>query len=232
MNILLHLIYDFLKVLVLLVLRIFFRKISFINRKNLRYTHPCLLVSNHPNTLLDPLIPSAFARKKVFFLANASLFAGGFANWFFSTFYCIPVYRPQDKGYKPGKNNNSFEKAENHLLKGGTLYIAPEGTSYIERRLRPIKTGTARIALQTAARDGFQTNLKILPVGLNYEDQTRFWKNILIHVGQPISVNSYEEEFEKDPFEAVRMLTEALQEEMGNQLISIQDVTESRLFRT
>jgi glycerol-3-phosphate O-acyltransferase/dihydroxyacetone phosphate acyltransferase len=230
LNIFLHLIYDLLKLLVLLVLRIFFRKITFINKKNLQYSNPCLLVSNHPNTLLDPLIPSAYARRKVFFLANASLFAGKFANWFFSTFYCIPVFRPQDKGYKPGKNENSFEMAENHLLNGGTLYVAPEGTSYIERRLRPLKTGTARIALQTAAREDFNTKLEILPVGLNYEDQTRFWKNILIHVGEGITLNGYKTLYEKDPFEAVKKLTSDLEESMESLLISIPSVWESRLF--
>lgn len=231
MNIFLHLIYNFLKVLVLLVLRIFFRKIKFIHKERLRYTQPCILVSNHPNTLLDPLIPSAFAGKKVFFLANASLFKGAFSNWFFSTFYCIPVYRPQDKGYKPGKNENSFEKAENHLLKGGTLYVAPEGTSYIERRLRPIKTGTARIALQAAAREGFNSELRILPVGLNYEAQTRFWKNMLVHVGEAISVNGYQSLYEKDAFEAVKALTAELHSKMEALVISIPSVWESRLFR-
>ncbi|MEZ4983244.1 MAG: 1-acyl-sn-glycerol-3-phosphate acyltransferase [Saprospiraceae bacterium] len=138
------------------------------------FKEPCLLVSNHPNTLLDPLIPAEFARKQVFFLANAGLFAGTFQNWFLALFIVFRFYRPQDKGYNSGKNKGSFEKAENHLLKDGCLYVAPEGTSYIERRLRPMKTGTARIALQTLERSEFKKDIFILPVGLNYEDQTRF----------------------------------------------------------
>jgi 1-acyl-sn-glycerol-3-phosphate acyltransferase len=219
-----------LKGLVWVVLRLFFKNIFFKNRKALRFKEPCLLVSNHPNTLLDPLIPAEFARKQVFFLANAGLFAGAFQNWFFSTFYCIPVYRPQDKGYNAGKNKGSFEKAENHLLKDGCLYVAPEGTSYIERRLRPMKTGTARIALQTLEKGDFKKDIIILPVGLNYEDQTRFWKSIFVNVGSPIRATNYADLYKEDPIVAVKSMTDEMEHRLTELTISIEDVIENRLF--
>ncbi|MEZ4948600.1 MAG: 1-acyl-sn-glycerol-3-phosphate acyltransferase [Saprospiraceae bacterium] len=219
------------KGLVWIVLRLFFKNIFFKNREALRFKEACLLVSNHPNTLLDPLIPAEFARKQVFFLANAGLFAGAFQNWFFSTFYCIPVYRPQDKGYNSGKNKGSFEKAENHLLKDGCLYVAPEGTSYIERRLRTMKTGTARIALQTLERSEFKKDIFILPVGLNYEDQTRFWKSIFVNVGDPIQSKDYALQYKDDPIAAVKSMTDEMEQRLKELTISIDDVIENRIFR-
>ena len=108
------------------------------------------------------------SNRQVAFLANASLFASSFANWFLSQ-YCVPIQRKTDVANKNVDNDKSFERCDAFLSNGGCLYIAPEGTSDMERRLRPIKTGTARIALSAEAKNAFQLGLKIIPVGLTYD---------------------------------------------------------------
>ncbi|MFK8105018.1 MAG: 1-acyl-sn-glycerol-3-phosphate acyltransferase, partial [Saprospiraceae bacterium] len=171
----LYLFYHSVRLLALTIFRLFYGKKTILNQKNLKVDYPCILVSNHPNTLHDPLhVAAKVDHRIVHFLVNAGLFATPFTNWFFSTFYCIKIERPQD--VKGGKisNEKAFEACDIFLRQGGCLYIAPEGTSRVERHIRKMKTGAARIALSAERHNNYQLGLKILPVGLNYDNPTKF----------------------------------------------------------
>ncbi len=196
--------------LVRLVLRIFYPNVTVIGKERLDFKESAIVISNHPNTLMDPFQIASRVRKQVFFLANAGLFATPFTNWFFSTFYAIPIKRKQDKG-GPGINNeDSFAKCDKFLGAGGVLYIAPEGGSNMERRLRPFKTGTARIAF-SAIQQKEGLDLSILPIGLNYDKPNRFRSRLLVNVGEPIKVREWQAKYEENPKETVRTLTEELE---------------------
>ena len=74
------------------------------------------------------------------------------------------------------------------LSAGQMVLIFPEGRSWDEPRLAPIKTGTARIA--TSARDAGVRNLAIVPIGINYERKDGLRSRVLVEVGQPIAVDA------------------------------------------
>src|SRR5688500_20369410 len=59
-------------------------------------TGPVLLVANHPNSLLDPAMVAAAARRPVRFLAKSSLFTHPAVGWLVRGAGAIPVYRQQD----------------------------------------------------------------------------------------------------------------------------------------
>lgn len=185
-------------------------------------------MANHPSTVLDPLNVAVHVPRIVHFLANASLFKTPFTNWFFNTFYCIPVERYVDTGGKPLNNAASFAKATEFLTNGGILFIAPEGSSYVERRVRKLKTGLARIALGTEAANGFRLGLRILPVGLNYEDPTKFRSDLLTIFGEPVAVADFKPDWEKDPKEAVRKLTAHLQSKLTELTTDVTDEGEQK----
>lgn len=196
--------------LVRLVLRIFYPNVTVIGKERLDFKESAIVISNHPNTLMDPFQIASRVRKQVFFLANAGLFATPFTNWFFTTFYAIPIKRKQDKG-GPGINNeDSFAKCDDFLGAGGVLFIAPEGGSNMERRLRPFKTGTARIAF-SAIQQKEDLDLSILPIGLNYDKPNRFRSRLLVNVGHPIKVREWQAKYKEDPKETVRSLTQELE---------------------
>ncbi len=231
MKIILYIIYHFLKGIVLLTLGLFYRRVKVLDRERLRLDKgPYILVSNHPNTLIDPLQTAMRVRRMVYFLANAGLYKTPFQNWFFSTFYCIRIERPTDVGGRPIKNDKSFALCGLHLGKGGVLYIAPEAYSFKGRKLLPLKTGTMRIALSAERKQQYKLGLKILPVGINYESPYDFRSDILIRVGAPLSVNEYAEEYEKDPFGSVRRLTGVLEERMRSLILHTNDETEDQLL--
>ncbi|RMG80691.1 MAG: hypothetical protein D6714_14245 [Bacteroidetes bacterium] len=222
--------YEILKAIVRLSLRIFYSKITFENRKVAYYDHPCIVISNHPSTLMDPLNAVAWIGPQVKFLANASLFKSKAGNWFFNTFYCIPIERYQDTGGKPLNNEAAFLKAREHLHGGGTIYMAPEGGSFSRRELRPLKTGFARIAFDAAQSRNFEMDLAILPVGLNYSNPRVCRSTIFTKFGTPIYIRDFQTLYGKDPVEAVRTLRDFTYEKLSDLLICTKSPEEERLL--
>ncbi|MEM1319291.1 MAG: 1-acyl-sn-glycerol-3-phosphate acyltransferase [Bacteroidota bacterium] len=228
-----HFLYGFyhsLKLLVRIVFKLFFSKTTIINPGPLKIDRPTILVSNHPNTLLDPLNVAVRADTIVFFLANASLFKTPMANWFLNGTYVIPIERPQDVGGKMVKNEANFARCDEFLSKGGCLYIAPEGGSKMPRRLQRIKTGTARIMLSAENKNNFELGMQILPVGLIYEDSLAFRKKVLLNVGEPIFAKEFEAIYREDTFKAARQLTAHISEKMEALLVHTRDDEEDQLL--
>ena len=167
----------------------------------------------------------------VHFLANAGLFKPPFWKWFFTTFYTIPIQRYMDTGGKPLKNQDSFNKCDEFLIGGGALFIAPQGTSWLERRLGEIKTGTARIALSAAAKQNFDTELEIIPVGVTYEDALTFRRDALVQIGEPIKIANYREAYEAHTRTAAIKLTADLTEAMRALVIDAKTVERDDLLK-
>lgn len=230
MNPILYILYYFFKVLVRTSTWVYYSKVTVAGQRHHRSRNPCILVTNHPSTLLDPLNTAIEVDAEVNFLANASLFQHPVADWLLSRLYCIPIERYQDTGGKPLNNAASFKQATKFLSGGGCLYVAPEGSSFVERRLRKIKTGTARIAFAAEKANNWQLGLTILPIGLNYSDPTKFRSELLTFFGEPIRVADFREVHEADPVNAVQHLTAAIGEGIGAVIIDCEDGQQDELL--
>ncbi|MFT7605622.1 MAG: glycerol-3-phosphate O-acyltransferase/dihydroxyacetone phosphate acyltransferase, partial [Saprospiraceae bacterium] len=210
MRIFVSIIYLFLKFTVFLTLRIFYAKCTVINKKRLAFKNPAIIVSNHPSTLMDPLNVAVEIPKQISFLANAGLFKNPILGAILNMF-CIPVERPKDVNGRGIQNEENFARADSHLASGGGIYIAAEGTSEVERRIRKIRTGTARIALSAENKHNFNLGITIIPIGLNYTAPLEFRSEVLVNVGAPIKLSDYQEVYNEDPFQAAKQLTADLQ---------------------
>jgi len=216
MKLILFILYLFLKRTTKIVFGIFYSKTTIINKDLIKQNNATILISNHPNTLFDPLNVAARIDTTVHFLANAGLLEAPVVGPFLSKFYCIPVERQKDVNGRGVRNKKNFERCDDFLATGGCLYIAPEGTSIMEQSLRELKTGTARIALRAEAKNDFQLGLTILPFGLTYSAPSEFRSEVVVNVGQAIKIADYQSLFEEDSFRATRKLTKDLQERLGN----------------
>lgn len=206
--------YELARILVLYIQKVYYDDPVVINESFLKIDKPTIVVSNHPNTLLDAVFAAAAVNKQVNFLANYSLYKSVFGNWFFSTFYCIPIQRPEDVQEQPIDNKDSLLRSHEFLAQGGNLYIAVEGYSIQTIGTRELKTGTARIALSTESENDWDIDIQILPIGLNYDKADRFRSNLVLNAGEPFNVRKWRSEFEKDPRKAARDVTDYLQEAM------------------
>jgi len=171
-----------------LVLRIFFRRIEVTGAERVPREGPVIFVLNHPNGLIDPACLLCLAPRRVSFLAKAPLFSIPVIGAIARAFEAIPVHRRQDAGSEPAKNAQTFETARAVLVRGGTIAIFPEGTSHSDPKLRPLKTGTARIALGAAAALPQRLALEIVPAGLYYRAKQTFRSAALLHFGDPFPV--------------------------------------------
>jgi glycerol-3-phosphate O-acyltransferase / dihydroxyacetone phosphate acyltransferase len=145
---------------------------------------PVLLVANHPNSLFDPALVVAAARRPVRFLAKEPLMHDRVIGWLVRGVGSIPIFRAQDDPGSVGRNEEAFRAAHEALREGAALGIFPEGISHHLPALAPLKTGAARIALGAAALRG--APFPIVPVGLSFRDKERFRSEALVRVGAPV----------------------------------------------
>src|SRR5437762_6428977 len=177
-----------LRSLLRMLIRIFFRRIEVTGVERVPLEGPVIFVLNHPNGLIDPAFLLCLAPRRVSFLAKAPLFRMPIIGSIVRAVEAIPVHRRQDAGADLRKNAETFEAAQAVLVKGGTIAIFPEGTSHSDPKLRPLKTGTARIALGAAAGLPADLALEIVPAGLHYRAKQTFRSAALRHCGTPFSV--------------------------------------------
>lgn len=214
-------------------LRAFFRNIAVIGRKNLQIDGPIIFVSNHPNGFLDPLILLTAQRPKLFFIAGAEWFGKGLKNYIFSKqFNMIPVVRPWLKTGEKVSNDEMFDACYQALAAGKRIVIYPEGTSVTVSRIRELKTGAIRIkeggdAYLSRIASSY-SEVKIIPVGMNYYNPRTFQSDVILNVGEPIDFSDITEQ---DPTERVRLMTERTREKMSELVFHFEEEDFTELAR-
>jgi 1-acyl-sn-glycerol-3-phosphate acyltransferase len=195
-----------------LLVRVFFRRLEVSGQEHVPATGPVLFVLNHPNALVDPVVLLCRAGRPVAFLAKEPLFRTPVISIFVRALDSIPVYRRMDQA-DTSRNKATFDAARSLLAAGGSLAVFPEGTSHSDPRLKPFRTGAARIALATATAGG----LPVVPAGLFYTAKTRFRSSALLCFGPAIVVTPVPPAPDGDPpGGAVRELTRAMESALGD----------------
>lgn len=214
--------YCFFKFFIKIGFALFYPKTIIQNKEYLSTEGPLILAANHPNGMMDPLNIALNSNRMVHFLAKSQLFTSTFTNWFFSTFYCIPVGRPDFSKDKPIDNNKSFEKCYQYFDEKGCLFVAPEGTSCDIRRILPLKTGAARIALQAEEDKDFKTGIIVVVSGITYVNQGSFWSTQYINTSRPFKIADFKELYATDPIQTVQKLTEKIRKNLIELTINLE----------
>lgn len=176
---------------------------------------PVILVANHPNGLLDPLVLCIGVGRPVAFLGKSTLFSNPIARMILDAFSAIPVYRAKEAD--TSKNEATFARARDLLAAQGWLALFPEGISHDKPGLQPLKTGAARIALQSRA-----PGLLVVPVGMLYEDKGVFRTRVVLTFGTPIEVVPLPPDVEPSP-EAARALTAQISEALSEVVLEAEN---------
>src|SRR5688500_6070883 len=92
-------------------------------------TGPVLLVANHPNSLIDPVLLGIAAQRPVRLMAKAPLFSLPVFGGVLRALGMIPVYRGSDDAKQVSKNVESLAVAARQLATGCVMGIFPEGKS-------------------------------------------------------------------------------------------------------
>lgn len=158
---------------------------------------PVILVSNHQNAMLDPLVLCIESERQLHWLTRADIFKKPKVNKLLRALNMLPVYRERDRVEDlSGYNKVTFEVCNQRLKAGAIICMFPEGTHRGKKQLVPLKKGVARLALNALESDMHHTC--IVPVGLEYEDYYNYRKDLLVMVGDPIDLTPYENFSESD----------------------------------
>ena len=220
--------YGFARILLNPLVKEFFSRVEVLGAPLLE-DGPLLVVANHPNQMMDPLLVASSFRRPCWFLAKSTLFSLAPVAWVLRNLHMIPVFRKQDDPSQMHRNADSLAEAESILSRSCAVVIFPEGTSLGERRLAAIKTGSARIALQTEHANAFMLGLRIQAIGLTYSSFTDFQSSVTIAVSEPIEVREWRERFETDAQEAVRQLTAEIEQKLKSVSVEVPEKEHARL---
>lgn len=191
------------------VVRFFHRQIGVRLLAPLPESGPVLVVANHPNGLIDPILIRIAVGREVGFMAKAPLFENPFGAIAMQAFAALPVYRAKD-GNDTSANERTFEAVRERFAADRWVVIFPEGHSHSETTLQRLKTGAARLALSFERARDFRGGLQILPVGLVYEDKERFRSRVAVVAGDPIDVARWQSADTDDEWAAALDLTEQI----------------------
>ena len=201
-----------------LVLRVFFRRVEVAGLERVASPGPVLVVVNHPNGFVDPIVLFALCPRPVSFLAKAPLFRMPVVGAIVRSLDSIPVFRQQDDPREVSKNRETFDRARELLSRGNAIGIFPEGISHDAPHLAPLKTGAARIALGARL-----ANLRILPAGIFYPAKKTFRSPLLLSFGETIGVDALISEENSEPApEAVRDLTRQIAEGLSRVTLQVE----------
>jgi 1-acyl-sn-glycerol-3-phosphate acyltransferase len=233
-------------------LAIYFRGLDVSGSKNVPAKGPVILAANHPQSVTDAMVLAAAAPRAVNFIAHSGLFENPLRGWLLRSCGVIPVYivgketraadgnsagektragmttrasrkEPQDQE-RPAvqKNVEMFSACEKALVEGGAIGIFPEGVSTEERRVHALKTGTARIALQTESGNEWRSGVSVVPVGLSFESRRRMRTRIYVAFGEAIPATRYREAHKNDPVEAARSMSADLEKAISRLVVDIE----------
>ncbi|MFT5683620.1 MAG: 1-acyl-sn-glycerol-3-phosphate acyltransferase [Myxococcota bacterium] len=199
------------------IVRRYFREVEVTGLENLPEDGGGLLVSWHPNGMIDPgLILTHFPRQ-VIFGARDGLFRWPGLGWMMKKMGAVPIYRAMDQKTKDPEsrhkaNSKSLNALASAVAQGRYSCLFPEGDSHDSPYLLDLKTGAARFYYEARKlkAEGHE-NPVIIPVGLHYDAKRTFRSSALIAFHPPIPLSEYLESL-PEPNEQPQQLKERYRE--------------------
>lgn len=201
---------------------VFYRKVIVLGRENINPDDPVIFAPNHQNALMDALAVLFTHKGQPIFLARADIFKRKSIAAILYFLKILPVYRIRD-GFSSVKGNDEiFTKTIDVLKNKNGLVILPEGDHVGFRRLRQLKKGICRVAFQADEATGFTLKIKIIPVGLEFSNYSRFRQVLTVAYGKPIEVSEYFDSYKVNPERALNELRSRLSNEMKGIMVHIE----------
>jgi len=202
--------------------KIYYRKIIVLGHDNINPDHHIIFAPNHQNALMDALAVLFTNNGQNVFLARADIFKKKTIASILYFLKILPVYRIRD-GFRTLKGNDEiFDKTIDVLRNKNGLVILPEGDHAGFRRLRQLKKGICRVAFQADEASEFNLKIKIIPVGLEFTNYSRFRQVLTVVYGKPIEVSEFHDLYKRSPEIALNELRFKLSSEMKKLMVHIE----------
>ncbi|MBN4062094.1 MAG: hypothetical protein COA57_02965 [Flavobacteriales bacterium] len=222
-------IYNFLITIMPFTLRGYFRRFFVTGLENIPVNKPVIFASNHPNSFMDAIIIGFNIKPKMYTMVRSDAFKSGWARKLLGHVQLIPIYRVLEGSENLHKNEQTFDLCTQILKKKDTVLVFSEGICINEKRLRPLKKGTARIAFNALQEID---DLLVIPVGLNYTYFTKMRSEIILHYCKPIKVADYRDLYNEHPAKAINAINEDITDALKDEIIIIEEKEAESLTET
>lgn len=176
----------------------FMRKIHVHNHKGVPSDRPVLLAANHPTAFVDPCLLCTFLDPPIYNMTRGDIFQKPFYRKLLESINMFPVFRVRDGYTGRDRNEEVFEYCIDKLKNKRVVTIYVEGEHHLEKRVRPVQKGIARIAFAAYERHRLD-DLQIVPAGCNYVLGDRPRDEVMINIGAPILLKDYWDDYQRDP---------------------------------
>ena len=206
------------------LMRLYFRDIERVGVPPGPDTRGRVIVSNHTNALIDPILVLTDAACEISPVAKSTLWSVPGLRWLLDRAGAVPIVRRKDTPDKDVASNAAmFDTIAGHLAGGGNLLIFPEGTSHSEPHLAPLRTGAARMLLAAERRGGVAPTFQA--AALEFDARAEFRSRCLVLWGP---VRRFGEQTGASDEERVRAATAVMEQDLSELLVE-GDTHEERL---
>jgi 1-acyl-sn-glycerol-3-phosphate acyltransferase len=173
------------------VVRIYFRRVEVSGTEHVPASGGGLVVSWHPNGLIDPGLILTHLPRRVAFGARDGLFRMPLLGTLIRSVGAVPIHRAVDASGSAEQrrlaNLKSLAALSERIAAGAFAALFPEGVSHDASHLRELKTGAARLYYQ-ARQLAPDRPPAIVPVGLHYDEKTLFRSSALVAFHPPLEL--------------------------------------------
>lgn len=191
--------YESLKPIIGIALHWYYRSVTTANLERIPREGPVFLAANHPNSLTDAMVLGWTSPRRVRFTAKATLFSNPIVAAFLRSVGVVPLRRASDESAKrssdsapipdAARNAASFAEVAQAMAEQSCVVVFPEGKTTDDPHMAPLRTGLARMALMSRDERGVR-GVRIVPIGLLFEQKERPRSRIMMQVGEPIDLDS------------------------------------------
>ncbi len=218
--------YPIFKIAASVAIKIYCRKTVAYFDSNFTLNRPTIIACNHPNSFFDAINIAVQYPKPIYFLARGDAFKNPLVARFLKSLHLIPIYRLSEGKENLSKNTETFDSCMTLLKKNQTILIFSEGICINEWKLRPLKKGTARLAL-LALKDGI-SDLEIMPTNINYSSFSNNPKDSIIHFNASFKPTDFPTIPEATFYNS---FNERLKNDILNQMVIKDDLNDINLFQ-
>jgi len=200
---------------------LYYKKVHVAGAKEVPDTGPVIFAPNHQNALMDALAVLCTKDRQPVFVARADIFQKPLVISLLNYFRILPIYRKRDGGSSSDNNQETFDIIPKVLQQNYAVGFMPEGTHSELKRLRMLQKGVFRLAMQAQEKHGSSPMVKIVPVGLEYTDNSVFRGDALIIYGKPIEASDFYDLYAANPAKAFKQMQDRLMAKMRELMIDI-----------
>lgn len=181
--------------LVRMLLGAFFRRVEIVGLEHVPREGGVILVSWHPNGIVDPALIFHASPRPVVFGARDGLFRVPIFGRILRSVGAVPIFRASDDtSGDPEKrraaNARSLDALAAVIVSGGVTCLFPEGDSHDGPDVLRLKTGLARFyyrAREVGLTEGTPNVApQLVPVGLHYDEKHAFRSSALVTFHPPL----------------------------------------------